>query len=117
MKCFLERIFQRKGKKFIILTINSAYFTDKSNNKSFSLMQLLECICFLTDNSYVVFNNKVYQQVIGILMGTNCAPYLVNILHMYKIEFIEKLNAECKHRVSVLLNNIFSLNRVFLLAK
>ena len=41
-------------------------------------------------------------------MGTNCAPYLVNIfLHMYEIEFIEKLNTECKHCVSVLLNNIF----------
>ena len=41
-------------------------------------------------------------------MGTNCVPYLANIfLHMYEIEFIGKFNAECKHRVSVLLNNIF----------
>ena len=40
-------------------------------------------------------------------MGTNCAPYLANIfLHMYEIEFIAKLNAECKHRVSVLLKMI-----------
>ena len=54
MKCFLERIIQRKGKKFIILTINGAYFTDKSNNKILSLMQLLECICFFIDNGYVV---------------------------------------------------------------
>ena len=41
-------------------------------------------------------------------MGTNCAPHVANIfLHTYEVCFIDKLNAEGKHKVSVLLNNMF----------
>ena len=51
---------------------------------------------------------KYTDKVIGIPMGTNCAPYLANIfLRMYEVEFIEKLNQEGKHKVSSLLNNVF----------
>ena len=65
-------------------------------------------LCFYIDNSYVVFKGKIHRQIIGIPMGTNCAPYLANIfLHMYEVDFIEKLNSEGKHKVSSLLNNIF----------
>ena len=38
----------------------------------------MECICFVIDNSYVAFKDKLYRQVIGIPMGTSCAPYLAN---------------------------------------
>ena len=35
------------------------------------------------------------QQVIGIPMGTNCAPFLANILlYMYELEFFEKFVKE-----------------------
>ena len=72
------------------------------------MRQLIECLYFVIDNSYVVFKGKIHRQIIGIPMGTNCAPYLANIfLHMYEVDFIEKLNSEGKHKVSSLLNNIF----------
>jgi hypothetical protein len=31
---------------------------------------------FVVDNIYVVFEDKVFQQYIGIPMGTNCASLL-----------------------------------------
>ena len=106
MKSFIERIFKRKGKKYIVPKKKDGYLTNKKNG--FSIKQLVECINFVIDNNYVIFNGKIYRQVIGMPMGTNCAPYLANIfLHMYEVEFIEKLNQECKHKVSSLLDNVF----------
>jgi hypothetical protein len=34
---------------------------------------------FLVDNIYVVFGDKVFQQAVGIPMGTNCAPLLADL--------------------------------------
>ena len=34
---------------------------------------------FLVDNIFVVFAGKVFQQVVGIPMGTNCDPLLADI--------------------------------------
>ena len=43
---------------------------------------------FLVDNIFVVFAGKVFQQIIGIPMGTNCAPLLADIfLYSYEAEF------------------------------
>ena len=34
---------------------------------------------FLVDNIYVVFGDQVFQQTVGIPMGTNCAPLLADL--------------------------------------
>ena len=47
---------------------------------------------FLVDNIFVVFAGKVFQQIVGIPMGTNCAPLLADIfLYSYEAEFIQSL--------------------------
>ena len=47
---------------------------------------------FLVDNIFVVFAGKVFQQIIGIPMGTNCAPLRADIfLYSYEAEFIQSL--------------------------
>ena len=47
---------------------------------------------FLVDNIFVVFAEKVFQQIVGIPMGTNCAPLLAEIcLYSYEAEFIKSL--------------------------
>ena len=40
---------------------------------------MLEC---LVENMFVVFAGKVFQQIIGIPIGTNCAPLLAHIFHI-----------------------------------
>jgi hypothetical protein len=53
---------------------------------------------FLTDNIYVVVGGQVFQQSVGIFMGTNCAPLLVDLfLYSYEAEFIQKLLREKKN--------------------
>ena len=47
---------------------------------------------FLVDNIFVVFGGKVFKQIVGIPMGTNCAPLLADIfLYSYEAEFIQSL--------------------------
>ena len=47
---------------------------------------------FQIDNIFVVFGGKVFQQIVGIPMGLNCAPLLADIfLYSYVAEFIRSL--------------------------
>ena len=47
---------------------------------------------FLVDNIFVVFAGKLFQQTVGIPMGTNCAPLLADIfLYSYEADFIQSL--------------------------
>ena len=59
--------------------------------KRFSLLQTIEGINFWTcqhvcdvlsyffSNIYIRFGNKLYRQIVGILMSTNCAPLVANL--------------------------------------
>ena len=56
---------------------------------------------FLVDNIFVVFAGKVFQQIVGIPMGTNCAPLLADIfLYSYEAEFIQSLLSAGKKRLA-----------------
>jgi hypothetical protein len=47
---------------------------------------------FLIDNIFVSFGGTLFQQVVGIPMGTNCAPLLADLfLYSYESEFLQKL--------------------------
>ena len=43
-------------------------------------------IHWLIDNTFVVIGDRVFRQVIGIPMGTDCAPFLAN-LFLFSYEF------------------------------
>jgi hypothetical protein len=44
------------------------------------------------DNIFVSFGGTLFQQVVGIPMGTNCAPLLADLfLYSYQSEFLQKL--------------------------
>ena len=56
---------------------------------------------FLVDNIFVVFGGKVFQQIVGIPMGTNCAPLLANIfLYSYEAEFIQSLLSTGRKKIA-----------------
>jgi hypothetical protein len=47
---------------------------------------------FLIDNIFVSFGGILFQQVVGIPMGTNCAPLLADLfLYSYESEFRQKI--------------------------
>ena len=75
-------------------------------------------INFLIDNIFVECGGEVFQQVIGIPMGTNCAPLLADIfLYSYEAEFIQTLIRSGKRHLAKSFNftyryidDVFSLN-------
>ena len=47
---------------------------------------------FLVDNIFVLFAGKVFQQTVGIPMGTNCASLLADIfLYSFEADFVQSL--------------------------
>ena len=56
-------------------------------------------LTFLIDNIFVEFDNRIYRQVIGIPMGTNCAPLIADLfLFCQERNFMDKLvkNKKCR---------------------
>ena len=45
---------------------------------------------YLIGNIFVEFGGRIFQQTIGIPMGTNCAPLLAD-LFLYSYEFVQSL--------------------------
>lgn len=59
------------------------------------MIQPTDLICwinYLVDNTFICFTGVVYQQVVGIPMGTNCAGLLANLyLYTFELDFMETL--------------------------
>ena len=75
--------------------MKKAYFTCincKHKKVCFSKEDLLECLFYLIDNSYVVYRSTSYRQVVGIPMGTNSGPQIANVyLYVYEFIFIQSV--------------------------
>ena len=80
--------------KYLVLGHEETYFVKEhsdSKNK-YSEDDIIKMLEFLVDNIFVVFAGKVFQQTVGIQMGTNCAPLLADIfLYSYEADFIQSL--------------------------
>ena len=89
VKSFVFKIFELKKRNFITIGNHRAYFTKERSNKllSCSKEELITWIEYVIDNAMVEYLGELYRQVIGIPMGTSCAPYLANIfLHVYEYD-------------------------------
>ena len=78
-QCFFYKNGNRRY-KYLVFGRESSYFvvqhTDsKSKYTEDDIINMLE---FLIDNIFVMFGEQIFQQTVGIPMGTNCAPLLVN---------------------------------------
>ena len=76
-----------------------------STNK-YSEVEIKKMLEFLIDNIYVVVEGQVFQQSVGIRIGTNCAHLLVDLfLFSYEEQFIKKLLHEKKMSLAVAFNS------------
>jgi hypothetical protein len=63
---------------------------------------------FLVDNICVVVGDQVFQQSVGIPMGTNCALLLTDLfLYSYEAEFVQKLLRDNNKKLAVYFNHTF----------
>ena len=57
------------------------FFTseDTKRYKLWSCQNVCEALIYLLDNIYIRFGTKLYRQIVGIPMGTNCAPLVADL--------------------------------------
>ena len=58
-----------------------------------SCQKVCEALTFLLDSIYITFGSKLYRQIVGIPMGTNCAPLVADLfLFCYERVFMLSLS-------------------------
>jgi hypothetical protein len=76
-----------------VLCYNSTYFSNKiqKGKTCYSEEQVISILEFLIDSIFVSFGGTLFQQVVGIPMGTSCAPLLADLsVYSYESEFLQK---------------------------
>ena len=79
----------------IKVTKAKGYFThdiNGSGNGMYTADNICSMIKFIIDNMFVQFEGCLFCQMIGISMGTNCAPLLADLfLYSYENEFLDNV--------------------------
>jgi hypothetical protein len=83
--------------------------------------EVCAALSFLIDNIFICFNNTVYRQVVGIPMGTNCAPLVADLfLYCYESKFMSNLSPsdqsdiiDAFNHTSRYLDDIFNMDNPF----
>ena len=93
----------------------NAFFTLEKPKKyqAWSCQNVCEALTFLLNNIFNRFGTKLFRQVVGIPMGTNCAPLVANFcLFCFERDFMMSLSDLKQADVIDALNTFFpsSLN-------
>ena len=63
---------------------NSAFFTFEQpkqyTSKLWSCQKVYDALHYRLDNEFIRFGSKIYRQIVGIPMGTYCAPLVADLL-------------------------------------
>ena len=73
----------------------NAFYTSKHQNQYqlWSYQNMCEALTYLLDNVFIRFGTKLCRQIVGIPMGTNCAPLIVDLfLFRHERDFMASLS-------------------------
>ena len=104
----IQKTFAREGTSFLACNFDRAFFTNAlvDNYTMWTCREVCESLTLLIDSIFVRFGNEVFRQVIGIPMGTNCAPLIADLfLYHYEREFMLKLSKDTQADVIEAFNN------------
>ena len=77
---------------FTILAFNADHYR---GYHLWSSQNVCDALSFLLDNIYIRFGTKLYRQIVGIPMGTNCAPLVADLfLFCYERDFMKNLSCD-----------------------
>ena len=88
---------------------------------AWSCQNVCDALTFLLDNIFIQFGTKLYRQLVGIPMGTNCAPLAADLfLFCYERDFMMSLSDDKQADVidafnttSRYLDDILNINNVY----
>ena len=95
----IERTFYKKeGKLYLACNDKKAFFTSADHYREYHLwscQNVCDALSFLLDNINIRFGTKLYRQIVGIPMGTNCAPLVADLfLFCYERDFMKNLSSD-----------------------
>ena len=70
----------------------SSLLENTKRYKLWSCQNVCEALIYLLDNIYIRFGTKLCRQIVGIPMGTNCAPLAALFLFCYERDFMTSLS-------------------------
>ena len=71
----LTKFYKNEGTLYLACNERKAFFTstDHRGYTLWSFQNVCNALSYLLDNIYIRFGNKLYRQIVGIPMGTNCS--------------------------------------------
>ena len=85
-----------KGKVHLILPVTKDRLfslLETQNDINFGRLKTCETLIYLLDNIYIRFGTKLYRHIVGIPIGTNCAPLVADLfLCCYGRDFMTSLS-------------------------
>ena len=120
-------LLKEPSREKALLTLNvmtEMHFLTSENPKKYhawTCQNVCDALTFLLDNIFIRFGTKLYRQVVGILMGTNCAPLVADLfLFCYERDFMMSLSDDKQaHDIDVFnttsryLDDILNINNVY----
>ena len=74
---------------------------------------------YLLDNVFIKFGSKLYRQIVGIPMGTNCTPLSADFLFCYERVFMLSMSdnnqndIEAFNSISRYLDDLFNIDNPY----
>jgi hypothetical protein len=93
-----------------VLGRDRSYFVKhhSDSTKKFSKADIFNMLEFVIDNIFVIFGGRVFQQTVGIPMGTNCVPLLADLFrYSYGPDFIQGLLKKNEKKLASLPNTMY----------
>jgi len=89
---------KRRYSYIVVHGLNAYFVKDHTNSKKkYTEDDIVNMINILTDNIFIEFGGRIFQQTVGIPLETNCAPLLADLfLHSYEAEFVQELRKRRK---------------------
>ena len=92
-QCFFHKNGNRRF-QYVVIGYKDTYFVRDHSDapQKYSDADVIKMLEYLINNIFVEFGGRIFQQTIGIPMGTNCAPLLADLfLYSYEAEFVQSL--------------------------
>ena len=91
----IEWAFKREDSPYLACNGRQAFFTyaDTKRYKLWSCQNVCDALIYLLNNIHIRFGTKLCRQIVGIPMGTNCAPFVADLfLICYEGDFMTSLS-------------------------
>ena len=91
----IEQTFNREGSLYLACNDKNAFFTPEQPKryKLWSCQKMCDALHYLLDDIFIRFGSKLYRHIVGIPMGTNCAPLVADLLlFCYERDFMLSLS-------------------------